>query len=334
MRAEEGSRHAPPLSGHVLFETDDLDCARDRVARIFCNHRLEIVGGGAAFHATQHHAPGSMISLNYISYGADVMIDPGALDSFYLIQMPIAGAATICNGRKEFLTGLNTASVLNADLETRMHWWRGCRQLLVQIPKAPFMAFAERLFDRALPGPVIFDPQIDLCRPEMREWRRLAELLFQAAECGPGWSTGLQAAYNEQRLLEAFLRGQPSNMSIFLERGPQGATPRHLRRAEEFLRANCHRPITLLDVAAAAEVSPRTLQLAFKARHGLSPMHALQRERLRRVRFDLQQGDDGVSVTDIALKWGFSHLGRFSAAYRREFGELPRETTRRTAALS
>jgi AraC-like DNA-binding protein len=35
------------------------------------------------------------------------------------------------------------------------------------------------------------------------------------------------------------------------------------------------------------------------------------------------------TVTDIALRHGFSHLGRFSAEYRRRFGERPSETLSR-----
>lgn len=32
------------------------------------------------------------------------------------------------------------------------------------------------------------------------------------------------------------------------------------------------------------------------------------------------------SVTDIAYKWNFTHLGRFSQEYKRRYGELPSST--------
>jgi AraC-like DNA-binding protein len=35
-----------------------------------------------------------------------------------------------------------------------------------------------------------------------------------------------------------------------------------------------------------------------------------------------------TTVTDVALKWGFNHLGRFSGFYVRQFGEAPSETLR------
>jgi AraC-like DNA-binding protein len=35
-------------------------------------------------------------------------------------------------------------------------------------------------------------------------------------------------------------------------------------------------------------------------------------------------------VHDVATRWGFWNLGEFAADYRRQFGELPSETLRRT----
>jgi AraC family transcriptional regulator, ethanolamine operon transcriptional activator len=34
-------------------------------------------------------------------------------------------------------------------------------------------------------------------------------------------------------------------------------------------------------------------------------------------------------VMSVAHRWGFKHLGRFSATYRRTYGELPSDTLRR-----
>ena len=331
MQAETGAHPAVPLSSHVLFQSDDLDCARERVAQKFCRHRLDIIGSGQAFRACHHHAPGEMLSLNYIAYGADVEIDPGELGDFYLIQMPVTGAATIRNGTKEFLTDRSTASVLNADLATRMRWWEGCAQILVQVRKAPFLSFAEKVFDRALPGALEFDPLIDFRRPEMQAWRAFANSLFHAAEAIGQHGGQIQTAFNEQRLMELFLRVQPSNLSMFLDDRNPGPLPRHLRRADEFIRSYAADPVSLADISDAAGVTPRTLQLAFKAAYGVSPMRALQRERMKLARFDLLSGGC-QTVAETALRWGFTHLGRFSVDYRRMFGESPRETLRRATA--
>ena len=46
--------------------------------------------------------------------------------------------------------------------------------------------------------------------------------------------------------------------------------------------------------------------------------------RLHGARREIRVGKS--SVTDVAMKWGFSHLGRFSGYYRDTFGELPSQT--------
>lgn len=51
--------------------------------------------------------------------------------------------------------------------------------------------------------------------------------------------------------------------------------------------------------------------------------------RLQRVRAQLLASDGSVSVSEIARRWGFHHLGRFSAYYRDAFGEVPSRTVQR-----
>ena len=59
----------------------------------------------------------------------------------------------------------------------------------------------------------------------------------------------------------------------------------------------------------------------------------LRRLRLQKVHEELVTAAPGaVSVTEVAARWGFAHLGRFAAAYRSEFSERPSETMRSASA--
>jgi transcriptional regulator GlxA family with amidase domain len=64
---------------------------------------------------------------------------------------------------------------------------------------------------------------------------------------------------------------------------------------------------------------------------GMGPISYLRRLNLNRLRQSLRQprANEPKSVTEIALDYGFWHLGRFSAQYREMFGESPRERERR-----
>ena len=90
-------------------------------------------------------------------------------------------------------------------------------------------------------------------------------------------------------------------------------------------------PLSLPDVAAAARLSPRGLQDAFHRILDRTPTQQLRLLRLEAARADLIASDpaDGATVADIATRWGFVHVARFSAAYRDRYGENPRETLQR-----
>ncbi|MFC8175447.1 helix-turn-helix transcriptional regulator [Streptomyces sp. NPDC057235] len=103
-----------------------------------------------------------------------------------------------------------------------------------------------------------------------------------------------------------------------------GAT---LRRAVAFIEDNAHRDIGLVDIAAAAYVTPRAAQYAFSRHAGSTPLGYLRRVRLDRAHAELRAADPGsTTVSAVATKWGFAHQGRFAAAYRDAYGVPPSAT--------
>jgi AraC-like DNA-binding protein len=87
------------------------------------------------------------------------------------------------------------------------------------------------------------------------------------------------------------------------------------------------RPMTALELAIKVGVSQRTLEHGFRELLGITPATYLRLHRMNKARRDLSQSDPGsTTVTQVALKWGFTHLGRFSSSYRALFGEAPLHT--------
>jgi len=106
------------------------------------------------------------------------------------------------------------------------------------------------------------------------------------------------------------------------------ACRRIVRRAVELIDDD-EPPATVAALCVALAVPLRTLEDAFHRCLGVAPRTYLFAMRLNRVRRRLANPGDGASVTDAATRFGFFHLGRFAAQYRRLFGERPSETLAR-----
>jgi AraC-like DNA-binding protein len=108
------------------------------------------------------------------------------------------------------------------------------------------------------------------------------------------------------------------------------AHPATVRRAVAFIEAHADTDISPADIAAAAHVTVRALQHAFRRHLDTTPTAYLRRVRLAGARGDLLAADPtgGATVTAIATRWGFLHQGRFGATYRLAYGETPGQTLR------
>jgi transcriptional regulator GlxA family with amidase domain len=105
--------------------------------------------------------------------------------------------------------------------------------------------------------------------------------------------------------------------------------PPTLRRAIRYIDDHAADDIALADIAAAAGLGARALQLVFRRYHDVTPLEYLRRVRLDRAHRDLQASTPADStVGGIADRWRFPHHGNFSALYLRTYGSSPSITLR------
>jgi AraC-like DNA-binding protein/tetratricopeptide (TPR) repeat protein len=97
------------------------------------------------------------------------------------------------------------------------------------------------------------------------------------------------------------------------------------------MRTAPHRGHDVANLAALANVSVRALQRQFKKFLGRTPLDVLQDIRFECARRLFLQASPSATVTHIALRSGFRHLGRFSVEYGRRYGERPSQTLARRA---
>lgn len=312
------------LSRFPILRTEDLFEARAIVGQAFCDHQLDI-RRGARLRVSHDHVSGTELSLNALGYGAEVHINPGQLQRFYLLQFPLAGRASICHRGETVEAGHDTATILNPDRDTQMTWEEGCRKLLLQVNRGFLEQVAQDLIGAELPGAVRFDPRVDLTTPGGQHLFARVVAAARAAGEGELWcgTAGLNEAWAERELATVLLENQPSNVSHMLWRTRRAPTSREMRRALDYLHANLCEPLRVEDIAREAGLNVRSLQIGFKAAFGMSPMRYLRDVRLDAARYRLARRRNRENVTEVAYSVGFSHLGRFSKDYRARFGVNP-----------
>ncbi len=318
-----------PLAEHRLFTSDDVDEARARVARVYCDHRLDVVRGGG-FAAAHNRIEGRSLSVNIMTYGSKTMIAPGALERFYLFQFPIRGHASISNGDNVHEIGGGRSGVLNPDAETCMIWSEDCVQVMIQVERAALERLARSRFGLPAGARLRFAGANDLGQGAGRAFAGMLEHVVREADFGCNLFEGpeIMAEQVETTLMVGLLQSQAHNLTERMTAPVPGAGPRAVRLAEGFMLANLGNPITLEEVAGAAGVSVRALQSAFREARGRSPMTVLREIRLDRAWQELSHPGPETNVTEVATSLGFFHLGRFGQQYRAKFGCSPVETLR------
>lgn len=110
------------------------------------------------------------------------------------------------------------------------------------------------------------------------------------------------------------VQGRPDAASIY-------------RRIRDFTEQQDPEPLSVGEIAAGVGVAPVEMRAVFRQVTGLSPSEWIRLKRLDAVRRELNSpAHAGRTVSDVAMTWGFWHLGRFAQYYAARFGETPSET--------
>ncbi|NMG15772.1 AraC family transcriptional regulator [Aromatoleum bremense] len=324
------------LAAHRLIAAaDDVEETCTRVGEVFRPHRLGVVGREQRLSARLDHmpvSPASTTTLNLLHYGADVSIASEPFDSFYLVMMPLQGTAEVSSRQQKIVSTPDVASIVGPVAPMSIRWHDDCEQLIVRVDRKMLEDACATHLGHELNRPLEFELGMDLRRQSASSWESVVGFLASSpAFLCSTIAHPLIAAQVQQLLMSALLTGQTHNYLDELLRPSPALAPYYVKRAEEFICAHADQAITVQEVAAHVGVSTRSLHTGFQRYRDTTPMAFLRNVRLERVRLDLLRAKEEnrpATVTDVALTWGFSHLGHFTAAYARKFNELPSQTLR------
>jgi len=102
--------------------------------------------------------------------------------------------------------------------------------------------------------------------------------------------------------------------------------PQMIERFVKIARANFGTVVRIDELCHLAGAHPRTIARAFKMVHDTTPTQYLRDLRLMEIRRVLLSDSNRASITQVATSFGFRELGKFSALYKRKFGEAPSVT--------
>lgn len=173
-----------------------------------------------------------------------------------------------------------------------------------------------------LPGGAEFFSQLRVFQAPSPARRELARLIGRMAAEEENFDERSSLMLRIQ--LRALLL-QCSRVCAFLTESPASihTTDRQVLQAARFINEHFRQQITAADIAAAAGFSPNYLSRKFREAAGIGVHDYLVFIRLRNAAFELLSTDD--SVTDIALRSGFSDSNYFKDVFKKKYGMTPRE---------
>lgn len=319
----------PFAMARPVLRSIDVDETREATSRFYADHRLDLTELETPFDARLYSSALGSISFNLMQYGAGVEIEPAPFD-FFLVQKPLAGRALVRLGKHHVATRPDTGAIVNGPVCYSVVREPGVRSMAVKIERPRLHRLLEQLLGRDVGEPLEFHPVMRDSVPGQAAWWRLIEYLADETSRADGLlASPALLVEMEQVVMTALLSAQPHNYSEMLQQRESPAAPYYVRRAETFIEANADQPISIEDLIRASGASIRSLQSGFRRFRNTTPMGHIRDVRLSRAREDLLFSEPAeTSVTDVAIRWGFFHLGNFAAQYRRKFGELPSETLR------
>lgn len=297
----------------------DWDEVSHSVAEAYFPHELRVLRDDHRARMALRHVSFGPLTVASIGWGADVSVESGHPGA-YAINIPRSGYLEARVDGREIASVDGLATVCPPDTVTRMsRWTKDCTITGVKIDRDFLMRDVLTLASR---GSEEMPAQVDLRTPAGRSWLELVTSLANQALAAPAMMSNPQVASHLAAAISAAFVA-----AAFPDRDTSSAParPRIVTRVTDAISADPAAPWTAANMARVAGVGVRRLQLGFQEYVGKTPSQVLLEIRLEQAHRALL-ADPRASVADIAWSVGFTHLGRFAAAYRERFGQTPSRT--------
>ena len=316
---------------HHRFVTADAEHAHAFLRTVYGEHTLRLSGAEeqAGFHLEYDGTLTNRFAVERLGHGAAVEGAFPAAETLVVVDL-LAGALRVTSGREQLRVAPDEVVLCAPDVPTVLRSTRLDAQV-VRLPNRTVARVTAELTGFDAPT-VPFDLSRAVSPARAALWRATVDHLRRDVLADDEVMASPLSRTTVLRtlvavLLETFPNPARDGVSGAHDRG-HGA-PRTVRRAVRFIEEHAGQDIGLAEIAAAAGVGARGLQLAFRRHTDATPLEYLRRVRLDRAHRDLQAGDPAdATVRSIAGRWGFPHHSSFSTLYLRTYGRSPSATLR------
>lgn len=321
-----------PLNAFSRLQSNNLDEVHAHMSAMLCEHDLQVEGGVPPIAFRHNQAALRSLTFNATDYGnpyGQVIVAIPPAEQLYLVQFSLAGRARISQNGETFTLEPGQLCVLGSNSRTRQTFDAGYKHFTVKIPKSDLDAvLLQELGFR--PGDLHFSPRPVPLEGATASFANMIRLVCDHMDMGlPGYSHPRTCGAIEDALKRLLLVAVPHNHSDLFNGSVACPAPFYVRRVEEFVRAHAEDPVSLAEMVEVSGVSARSLHAGFRRFRDTTPMGYLKNYRLSLARKMLTSGAEcGVSVTNVALACGFTHLSKFARDYFERYGERPSETLR------
>lgn len=316
---------------HCVLRTADLDEARSFCRQMYYGMlNVQPAGAGDDLNFTGDVVGIGPITVGEVSYGTDIRLKTDDLTTAYHVLMPLTGTLHSRHRGSTVSAGPRRAVLYQPAGEIELEWPARCRLLSVKVGRAALEQELAAALGRPAGAPPPLGPSFNLADGPGRSWLSLVRLLYAELRDPDSVLRAPQLAHRWRQLVV-------SGLALTVEHphhddlvgGVSALRPRSVKRALDAMHADPGHPFTTPELAAIAGVGTRLLQEAFRRHVGMPPLTYLRELRLDRVHAELSRCDPyRTNVGEVAMRWGFTHLGRFAAAYRARYGVPPSRTVR------
>lgn len=295
------------------------------------SNRVQMTGDATSLDAQFNGIDLGTVTIIYLSFGSDVSIEPLRTDRYFIIQTTLEGTSTTKNGTDTVTTQSNDIVIIDPTLATKISFTPGCAHLVLKIERQFLESTLQSLLNCSLNETIKFDSPLIDNHVGKKSWIDTMNFLCEFYE--KPYSAGLTAKTivnsHCNMIASTILSMQNHNYSEQLHREKSQATPRHVRRACEFIDKHIKEKINLDMLSRQVGVTQRTLQTGFKKYLGQSPSEFIRDRRLHYIHTALIENDGKTNVSRIMWEFGINNPGLWANIYKKRYGCYPSESIKK-----